>query len=197
MTFWLTRSRWRARLEDDPGEDHASRPASPSRARERDAILDVQIVAVRIRDTRARHTRARSCRPSAAIRRKASRLFFGTGRTNPSTYLAIRTLLSIWQTHALCRFCHMSAIDPETATRLRLFYSCRSARIGSMRLARCAGINPAAADTSVSRTVVEPAINGSLRLDAVELRRDVAAEQHAPPECRRPGRSRAAGALRA
>ena len=35
-----------------------------------------------------------------------------------------------------------------------LTYSCRSARIGSMRLARCAGISPAAADTSVSSSTV-------------------------------------------
>jgi len=31
-----------------------------------------------------------------------------------------------------------------------------------MRLARCAGISPAAADTSEIRTMVDPAIHGSL-----------------------------------
>jgi putative ABC transport system ATP-binding protein len=41
------------------------------------------------------------------------------------------------------------------------YYSWRSARIGSMRLARCAGMNPAAADTTVSSATVHPAIQGS------------------------------------
>jgi hypothetical protein len=40
-------------------------------------------------------------------------------------------------------------------------YSVLSARIGSMRLARCAGIRPAAADTSAISTVVDTAMTGS------------------------------------
>ena len=47
-----------------------------------------------------------------------------------------------------------------------------------MRLARCAGINPAAADTTVSSTTVATAIHGSRGLDAVELRRHEASERH-------------------
>jgi hypothetical protein len=39
-----------------------------------------------------------------------------------------------------------------------------SARIGSIRLARRAGIRPAATDTSVSSTIVDVAIHGSLGL---------------------------------
>jgi hypothetical protein len=40
-------------------------------------------------------------------------------------------------------------------------YSYLRARMGSMRLARCAGIRPAAAETSARRTTVEIAIDGS------------------------------------
>jgi len=43
-------------------------------------------------------------------------------------------------------------------------YSYRSARIGSIRLARRAGMRPAAADTTVSSTIVDVAIKGSLGL---------------------------------
>lgn len=42
-----------------------------------------------------------------------------------------------------------------------LAYSCRSARIGSIRLARCAGIRPATTETIVNSSTVEPAIAGS------------------------------------
>ncbi len=41
-------------------------------------------------------------------------------------------------------------------------HSYRSARIGSIRLARRAGINPAAAETIVNSTIVHVAIQGSL-----------------------------------
>lgn len=40
-------------------------------------------------------------------------------------------------------------------------YSNRSARIGSMRLARCAGIKPAATETRPSSRIVAPAMEGS------------------------------------
>jgi len=40
-------------------------------------------------------------------------------------------------------------------------YSYRNARIGSMRLARRAGINPAAAETAASTAIVPAAIQGS------------------------------------
>jgi Copper amine oxidase, enzyme domain len=43
-------------------------------------------------------------------------------------------------------------------------HSYLSARMGSTRLARCAGIKPAAADTTVSNIIVPMAIHGSLAL---------------------------------
>jgi len=45
--------------------------------------------------------------------------------------------------------------------RVASAYSVRSARIGSIRLARCAGISPAAAETTARKIIVHAATVGS------------------------------------
>jgi plasmid stabilization system protein ParE len=50
---------------------------------------------------------------------------------------------------------------PARKVPIKRCYSYRNARIGSIRLARCAGIRPAAVDTTTSTATVQPAIAGS------------------------------------
>src|SRR5262245_55885125 len=72
-----------------------------------------------------------------------------------------------WANH--CLLCLLrDSVSPLLSSDLRdlrdlgaFHYSYRSARIGSMRLARRAGISPAATDTIVSSAMVATAILGS------------------------------------